>query len=267
MSTPRNHDDDGKKIVPRDDHGKVERRSTSINEPHTAGAIQPEEELRQQLEQKEKSLALNQRMLGQGPTEEGGWEKHEQGWQQDEQDLLHRTDQAGADARANKSGQTRAEKTGEGETPLWGQGVEGSINEPPGSTIGSGIPSQPPTGGESVAPAITALDPDECTIGEESFDMFVTGTGFDENSVIVFAGQDEPTDLEDDGTLSTGINMDVWQGADVVKVSVKNGALTSNEMDFTFHAEAAQRKAPPKAVKRKGKGVKGSAKAKSKSKR
>ena len=148
-----------------------------------------------------------------------------------------------------------------------GSGTAASINEPPGSTIGSLVPPETPPAngitGEAQTPVITSLEPDEATIGEETFDMFVHGTGFDDNSVIVFAGQDEPTDLEDDGTLSTGINMDVWQGADVVKVSVKNGDKVSNEMDFTFHAEAAQRKAPPKADKRKGKGVK----AKSKSRR
>jgi hypothetical protein len=143
-----------------------------------------------------------------------------------------------------------------------GTGSAASINEPVGSTIGSenpggpGGPPAPEGGGEAETPVITALEPDECTIGEETFDLFVIGTGFNEESVIVFAGQDEPTDLEDDGSLSTGINMDVWNGPDTVKVSVKNGDKTSNEMDFTFHAEAAQRKAPPKQQKRKGKGVK-----------
>jgi hypothetical protein len=135
-----------------------------------------------------------------------------------------------------------------------------SINEPPGSNVLGKTAED--IGGETVTPVITSLEPDEATIGEETFDIFVHGTGFTENSVIVFAGYEEPTDLEDDGTLSTGINMDVWQGADVVKVAVKNGDKTSNEVDFTFHAEPAQRKAPAKP-KRKGKGVK----AKSKSKR
>jgi hypothetical protein len=152
-------------------------------------------------------------------------------------------------------------------TPPEGQGVQGSINEPPGSTLGSNMDAtgKPIVGGEGPAtPVITELDPDECTIGEESFDIFVHGTGFTEDSVIVFAGQDEPTDLEDDGSLSTGINMEVWQGADTVKVSVKNGDKMSNQKDFTFHAEPATRKAPPKAVKRKGKGEKAKAKGKGK---
>lgn len=150
--------------------------------------------------------------------------------------------------------------------PVQGQGVPASINEPPGSTLGSNMDAEgkPIVGGEGTMPTITELDPDECTIGEESFDIFVHGTGFTEDSVIVFAGQEEPTDLEDDGSLSTGINMEVWQGADTVKVSVKNGDKMSNQKDFTFHAEPATRKAPPKAVKRKGKGVKAKAKGKGK---
>jgi hypothetical protein len=156
-----------------------------------------------------------------------------------------------------------------GTPPLAGQGATGSINEPLGSTLGSNMDAEgkPIKGGEAsgnATPVVTELDPDECTIGEESFDIFVHGSGFNEDSVIVFAGQEEPTDLEDDGSLSTGINMDVWQGADTVKVSVKNGDKTSNEMDFTFHAEPATRKAPPKAVKRKGKGEKAKVKGKSK---
>jgi hypothetical protein len=149
-----------------------------------------------------------------------------------------------------------------GTPPLAGQGVQGSINEPAGSTLGSNMDAsgQPIQGGEDKTPVVTAVDPDECTIGDEDFDIFVHGTGFGEDSVIVFAGQDEPTDLEDDGSLSTGIDMSLWQGEDTVKVSVKNGDKTSNEVDFTFHATPATRKAPAKQDKRKGKGVKAKAK-------
>jgi len=149
-----------------------------------------------------------------------------------------------------------------GTPPLAGTGSVTSVNEPAGSTLGSNMDAsgQPIQGGEDKTPVVTAVDPDECTIGDEDFDIFVHGTGFGEDSVIVFAGQDEPTDLEDDGSLSTGIDMSLWQGADTVKVSVKNGDKTSNEVDFTFHANPATRKAPAKQDKRKGKGVKAKAK-------
>jgi hypothetical protein len=33
--------------------------------------------------------------------------------------------------------------------------------------------------------------------------------------------------------------MEVWKGADVVPVQVRNGAMLSNTMDFTFDAEPA----------------------------
>lgn len=109
-----------------------------------------------------------------------------------------------------------------------------SINEPPK------LPE-----GEIPAPVITALTPDSATIGEPSFRLYISGSNLFSGSVIVFAGQDEPTTLESDGTVSTGINMDFWHGADVLKVSVKNADKMSNELDFTFNAEAARR-APAK---------------------
>jgi hypothetical protein len=84
------------------------------------------------------------------------------------------------------------------------------------------------------APVVTAIEPTECTIGDADFTVYLTGTGFYEQSVIVFAGQDEPTTLESDGTLSTGVNMAMWQGPDTVQVSVRNGPIQSNEVDFTF---------------------------------
>ena len=68
----------------------------------------------------------------------------------------------------------------------------------------------------------------------------LSGTGFYQQSVIVFAGHDEPTTLTD-GKLSTGVNMDVWQGPDTVKVSVRNGPIPSNEVDFTFKAATEAR--------------------------
>jgi len=108
-----------------------------------------------------------------------------------------------------------------------------SINEPPS------VDDLPPDA--IPEPTITSLSPDGAVLGEPSFTMFVSGTNLFAQSVIVFAGQDEPTTLNADGTLSTGINMDVWHGPDVVKVSVKNGPEQSNEVDFTFNEAPASR--------------------------
>jgi hypothetical protein len=59
--------------------------------------------------------------------------------------------------------------------------------------------------------------------------------------VIVFAGYDEPTALNEDGTLSTGVNMGVWHGADTVPVCVRNGSLVSEPLDFTFTGGEARK--------------------------
>jgi hypothetical protein len=56
-----------------------------------------------------------------------------------------------------------------------------------------------------------------------------------------FAGHDEPTKLEPDGTLSTGVKPQLWTTPVVVKVSVHNGQLVSNEVDFEFDAPAVAR--------------------------
>lgn len=120
-----------------------------------------------------------------------------------------------------------------------------SINEPDGpgrtSMVLPASINEPPKlpEGEIPAPEITALTPDSATIGDPSFRLYVTGTNLFSGSVIVFAGQDEPTTLEDDGRVSTGINMDYWHGPDVLAVSVKNADKVSNELEFTFNAAEA----------------------------
>ena len=109
-----------------------------------------------------------------------------------------------------------------------------SVNEP--QTVSLPLPQ----GTTVPKPSVTSLDPSECTLGEPSFTMYVSGDNFFADSVIVFAGQDEPTTFAD-GKLSTGINMDMWHGPDVVKVSVVNGPEKSNEVDFTFNEAPASR--------------------------
>ena len=115
-----------------------------------------------------------------------------------------------------------------------------AINEPGGvreRTLTPASPNEPPALPEwaTEAPVVTGLEPTECTLGDPDFRIYVSGTGFYEQSTLVFAGQDEPTTFED-GKLSTGVNMAVWQGPDTVKVGVRNGPIESNEVDFTFKA-------------------------------
>jgi hypothetical protein len=86
----------------------------------------------------------------------------------------------------------------------------------------------------AVPPILTSLLPAQATIGDPDFTLFITGQGFTESSVIFFAGHDEPTTLNGDGTLSTGVKPSLWGVPVVVQCSVHNGAVSSNVLDFTF---------------------------------
>ena len=98
------------------------------------------------------------------------------------------------------------------------------------------------------APVLSSIEPSSARIGDESFVLVVSGVGFVQDiSVIVFAGQDEPTKLETNGTLTTGVNMSVWHGPDEVEVRVKNGEHISEPLMFTFTAAPDQEKELEKA--------------------
>jgi len=90
-------------------------------------------------------------------------------------------------------------------------------------------------------PVLSGLEPSTAAIGDPSFTLKVSGTGFvPYESVIVFAGHDEPTTLNEDGTVSTGVNMGTWFGPDTIKVSVRNGSQVSEPLDFVFTAGAPE---------------------------
>jgi len=110
-----------------------------------------------------------------------------------------------------------------------------SVNEP--QTVSLPLPADVVV----PKPSISSLDPTECTLGDDSFTLYVHGTNFFADSVIYFANQPEPTTLEEDGTLSTGINMDYWHGPDTVPVVIQNGPERSEPADFTFNEAGAAR--------------------------
>lgn len=85
-----------------------------------------------------------------------------------------------------------------------------------------------------VAPILSSLNPATVVLGSESFDIHVIGTGFTPDSVIVFNGFDEPTTFVSDTELTTGVNMPLWQAPAVVPVSVRNGNLVSESLNFEF---------------------------------
>ena len=86
---------------------------------------------------------------------------------------------------------------------------------------------------QTLAPTIATLDPATAVSGAEDVVMKVTGTNFTKESTIVFGEYDEPTTLNDDGTLSTGVKPSLFAPA-TVPVKVRNGPLGSNSLDFTF---------------------------------
>ena len=133
---------------------------------------------------------------------------------------------------------TEKEKVAEKQAPKTTQAFpySQSINEP--QTVSLPLPEDV----EVPKPSITSLNPTECAIGDESFTLYISGENFFADSVIYFAGQPEPTTLNEDGTLSTGINMDVWHGPDTVPVVIQNGPESSEPAEFTFNEAGASRK-------------------------
>jgi hypothetical protein len=101
-----------------------------------------------------------------------------------------------------------------------------SINEP--------TPPPSPPDVDDVRPVLDFLEPGSCMIGDADFTLFVHGTNFFSSSVIHFAGHDEPSMLNVDGTLSTGVKPSLWASPVVVEVKVRNGALTSAPLPFEF---------------------------------
>lgn len=104
-------------------------------------------------------------------------------------------------------------------------------DEPPAST-----PQAEPTP-EAPAPTLSVLLPGSARIGDPSFALRVIGTRFDPTSVIVFAGQDEPTTKVSAGELTTVVDMTLWQGPDpAIPVLVRNDGdgTVSNTLLFAF---------------------------------
>jgi len=91
------------------------------------------------------------------------------------------------------------------------------------------------TKGSVLVPEITSLSPANATIGSEAFDIHVHGTGFGENTKIIFNGFEEPTTVVSDTEVTTGVNMPLWQAPVVVTVQVSTrDGVVSNPMNFEF---------------------------------
>jgi hypothetical protein len=112
-----------------------------------------------------------------------------------------------------------------------------SINEP--QTVSLPLPADVVV----PKPSIVLLDPDSCAIGDADFTLHVSGENFFADSVIHFAGHDEPTTFDADAkTLSTGIKPSLWAEPVTVQCQVKNGPEVSDPVDFEFTAVASRSK-------------------------
>jgi len=86
-----------------------------------------------------------------------------------------------------------------------------------------------------VPPVVSSLTPNSAEIGDPNFILHVHGTGFKTGSIIVFAGQEEPTTFVSPTEITTGVNMSVWLGPDALPVHVLNpDGIQSDPMTFTF---------------------------------
>lgn len=104
-----------------------------------------------------------------------------------------------------------------------------SINEP--QTVSLPLPQ----GVVVPKPVITGYDPYECMIGDPDFQLVITGENFFNDSVIHFAGHDEPTTFDAEAkTLSTGVKPSLWAEPATVQVQIKNGPEISDPVEFAF---------------------------------
>ena len=163
-------------------------------------------------------------------------------------------------AAARLTGQTR------GAPAPGGQGSQASVNEPPGSQIGSNMDpttGQPIQGGE--APVLSGIDPESVPLqadGLGTFALTVTGEGFDQDCVIVFDDQDmETTFVSDTELRADAVPTDTAEGT--VDVEVARGEELSEAITFDFTA-AAGRSSGRKSQRKPSKGKRDKSKAKSK---
>jgi hypothetical protein len=85
-----------------------------------------------------------------------------------------------------------------------------------------------------VAPVLTSLEPAQATVGDPDFVLRVHGTGFNESSVIVWNGADEPTTLESDTVVTTIVKPTTVSEPLDLAVHVRNADELSNALGFSL---------------------------------
>jgi hypothetical protein len=90
-------------------------------------------------------------------------------------------------------------------------------------------------------PTLTALAPNSAEIGGEAVTMEVNGTGFIEESVIVFNGGEETTTFVSPAKLTTGVNPATATTPGSYPVLVRTFSHETDPQMFTFTQPAARR--------------------------
>jgi hypothetical protein len=93
-------------------------------------------------------------------------------------------------------------------------------------------------------PVLSALTPDTAVSGNPDFTLSCDGTDFTADCVIVFGSVSEPTTFVSDTEVTTIVKPSLFAPA-TVPVTVRNGANSSNPVNFTFTAPAVVEEAPP----------------------
>lgn len=96
---------------------------------------------------------------------------------------------------------------------------------------------------DAAAPVITNLNPESMEVPGPDAPITVTGTGFKEDSVIVWSDADEVTEFVSDTELRTLVKVSTVEAPlpHTLTVEVRNGDAKSNSLVFTFVAGTAAR--------------------------
>jgi IPT/TIG domain len=87
---------------------------------------------------------------------------------------------------------------------------------------------------EEPVPTVTSILPNNVKVGGEDLVLSVYGTGFTENTVILFNNGEEPTEFVDASRVTTIVKPSTASGPAIVPVTVKGAA---DVMNFGFTPE------------------------------
>jgi hypothetical protein len=123
--------------------------------------------------------------------------------------------------------------------------IEPKSTEPEITPLDVGASGVRPEG--MAAPTVTELQPNTAVCGDANdIRMYVVGTGFTKDSVIVFNGFDEPTTLHDATRVSTGVKPSLFVVPAVCPVAVRNpGYAMTGTLDFTFTEAVTEQEPEP----------------------